>query len=214
MGISTIFGRFDMFDNIKRSSKGAIDLASIMVGIVVIGLIGGVIAATIFAIIPWAQDNAAKHQLDAIATAQSAYAGFAASEASGLSSLVLALPTASVEGKQFATLEQLNAKGLFKSEIQAGNPTLSADGKVCTAVDQVKGSFNAAVVSGSGNVFTIDANNLQPIKVDNGITCVGSVANGELTPPEPVKPPIMVTKWDTIKLGLFQHCHTSYLRVS
>jgi len=58
-----------------RNEAGAIDLASIMVGIIVIGLIGGVIAATVFAVIPWAQDNAAKQQLDAVVTAQSAKAG-------------------------------------------------------------------------------------------------------------------------------------------
>jgi hypothetical protein len=58
-----------------RNEEGAIDLASIMVGIIVIGLIGGVIAATVFAVIPWAQDNAAKQQLDAVVTAQSAKAG-------------------------------------------------------------------------------------------------------------------------------------------
>jgi hypothetical protein len=64
--------------NIKeafRNEEGAIDLASIMVGIIVIGLIGGVIAATVFAVIPWAQDNVAKQQLDSVVTAQSAKAG-------------------------------------------------------------------------------------------------------------------------------------------
>jgi len=61
--------------NIFRNEDGAIDLASIMVGIIVIGLIGGVIAATVFAVIPWAQNNAAKQQLDAVVSAQSAAAG-------------------------------------------------------------------------------------------------------------------------------------------
>lgn len=55
-----------------RNEKGAIDLASIMVGVIVVGLIGGVIAATIFAVIPWAQDQAAKQQLDNIVTAENA----------------------------------------------------------------------------------------------------------------------------------------------
>jgi len=62
-------------NQLVTSSKAAIDLASIMVGVIVIGLIGGVIAATVFAVIPWAQDNAAKQQLDAVSTAQSARAG-------------------------------------------------------------------------------------------------------------------------------------------
>ena len=56
-----------------KNEEGGVDLASIMTGIIVIGLIGGVIAATVFAVIPWAQDNAAKQQLDSIAAAQAAY---------------------------------------------------------------------------------------------------------------------------------------------
>ena len=60
-----------------KNEEGAIDLASIMVGIIVIGIIGGVIGATVFAVIPWAQDESAKQALDSVTTAQSAYRGFA-----------------------------------------------------------------------------------------------------------------------------------------
>ena len=44
-----------------KSEGSAIEFASIMVG--VIGIIAGVIAATVFAVIPWAQDNAAAEPL-------------------------------------------------------------------------------------------------------------------------------------------------------
>ena len=54
-----------------RSPSGVIDLASIMVGVLVIGIIGGVIAATVFAVIPWSQDEAAKGALDSVRTAES-----------------------------------------------------------------------------------------------------------------------------------------------
>ena len=54
-----------------RGASGVIDLASIMVGIIVIGIIGGVIAATVIAIIPWSQDSAARSNLDAVRAAQS-----------------------------------------------------------------------------------------------------------------------------------------------
>jgi hypothetical protein len=57
------------------NERAALDLASIMVGIIIIGLIGSVIAATVFAVIPWAQDNAAKQQLDSVVTAESAAKG-------------------------------------------------------------------------------------------------------------------------------------------
>ena len=52
-------------------TRAAIDLASIMVGVLVIGIVGGVIAATVFAIVPWAQDEAAKQDLAAARAAQS-----------------------------------------------------------------------------------------------------------------------------------------------
>jgi hypothetical protein len=61
-----------------RNENGAIDLASIMVGVIVIGVIAGVIAATVFAVIPWAQDQAASQSLDAVVTAQSVSYAFAA----------------------------------------------------------------------------------------------------------------------------------------
>jgi len=66
---------YKSFVNVLKSSKAAVDLASIMVGIIVIGLIGAVVAATVFAIIPWAQDNAAKQQLQNVVVAESANSG-------------------------------------------------------------------------------------------------------------------------------------------
>lgn len=42
-----------------------------MVGIIVIGVVATVIAATVFAVIPWSQDAAAKQSLGAVQTAQS-----------------------------------------------------------------------------------------------------------------------------------------------
>jgi type II secretory pathway pseudopilin PulG len=66
-----------------KNEVGAIDLASIMVGIIVIGLIGAVIAATVFAVIPWTQDNVAKQQLESVSNAQNAYLGVRANNTNG-----------------------------------------------------------------------------------------------------------------------------------
>jgi hypothetical protein len=60
-----------------QNEDGAFDLASIMVGVVVTGIIGGIVAATIFAVIPWSQNNAAKSQLDTVDTAENTYRGLA-----------------------------------------------------------------------------------------------------------------------------------------
>lgn len=66
---------------VLRSARGAIDLASIMVGVIILGVIGGVIAATVFAVIPWTQNEAAKGSLEAIGTAE--YVQFAHSTVNG-----------------------------------------------------------------------------------------------------------------------------------
>lgn len=77
-----------------KNDDGAIDLSSIMVGIIVIGLIGGVIAATVFTVIPWAQDNAAKASLEAVVSSQSAARGL---------------------HEKFLSGAELNSKGLLPS---------------------------------------------------------------------------------------------------
>lgn len=55
------------------NEDGAVDLASIMVGILILGIIAGIIAATVFGVIPWAQDNAAAQSLDAVKIAESTF---------------------------------------------------------------------------------------------------------------------------------------------
>lgn len=66
--VSTGNGR--SFRRALRTNTGAIDLASIMVGVIVIGVIAGTIAATVFAVIPWSQNAAAQQALDAVRTAE------------------------------------------------------------------------------------------------------------------------------------------------
>ena len=141
------------------NENGAIDLASIMVGIIVIGIIGGVIAATVFAIIPWAQDNAAKANLNAVKQAQSVYAGFEASKAAGaisgnpelafINPFEAALPTTTVAASDvasFGTYKQLQDRKLLTA-----NKTLN----VATSANTQ--CYVAASESGSGKVFWTDS---------------------------------------------------------
>lgn len=58
-----------------RSSRAAVDLATIIVGVVVIGIIGAVSAATIFALVPWMQDRSAKQRLSSVSIAENSYKG-------------------------------------------------------------------------------------------------------------------------------------------
>jgi surface protein len=120
-----------------KSSRAAIDLASIMVGIIVIGLIGAVIAATIFAVIPWAQDNAAKQQLDAVKTAETAYAGLAAdNQVKGSSGKVM-----------YGSAAGLQEQNLLDSE----------SAKTMIAVGPNNSCYLAVMKSASGKFFWIDS---------------------------------------------------------
>jgi len=135
------------------NEDGAIDLASIMVGIIVIGLIGGVIAATVFAVIPWAQDNAAKQQLDSVASAQSAYIGLSTDANNGV------VTTTDSKGS-FGTGAQLKTANLF--DAANANVTVVAGGSGSTA------HYGAAVTSPSGKVFFIGDRKTNPTTVSDG----------------------------------------------
>jgi hypothetical protein len=50
--------------------RAAVDLASIMVGALVIGAVGGIISAVVFGVIPWSQNSAARDSIAAVPEAQ------------------------------------------------------------------------------------------------------------------------------------------------
>jgi hypothetical protein len=136
------------------NEDGAIDLASIMVGIIVIGLIGGVIAATVFAVIPWAQDNAAKQQLDSVASAESAYIGLSTTDntGAGTQQSFASLTSNKITGSDGSTL--FDATGLNSG----AKPQLAV-----SASGTGNGAhYGAAVRSASGKVFYISDTKTQP----------------------------------------------------
>jgi type II secretory pathway pseudopilin PulG len=121
-----------------KSEEGAIDLASIMVGVIVIGVIAGVIAATVFAVIPWAQDKAASQSLDAVNQAESV--AFAQSTDAGTGHYLSTTDAvAGITVKDGAG----NAPGL-----------LQASGKVVIVTDTAGTKYAAFSLSSTGNVYS------------------------------------------------------------
>ena len=144
--------------NALKSSRAAIDLASIMVGIIVIGLIGGVIAATVFAVIPWAQDNAAKQQLDPIASAESAYRGLSTSKDASLQDATSS-PTNQTDPNQVV----LNSTFTGSAGLSVNNLlTLNAAGNYCVIATTDGKDYHAYSKSGSGKWFYITSGKTQP----------------------------------------------------
>jgi type II secretory pathway pseudopilin PulG len=134
--------------NVKEAFKneaGAIDLASIMVGIIVIGLIGGVIAATVFAVIPWAQNNAAKQQLDSVVSAQSAFLGLSADKA------------ADADRNKYGSKAELATAGLLANvtdlNIKATKPAAGP-------------TYVAVVKSATGDYFSVTDKATKPVASD------------------------------------------------
>ena len=150
--------------NVKEAFKneeGAIDLASIMVGIIVIGLIGGVIAATVFAVIPWAQDNAAKQQLDSAAAAQSAYVGLSLEATTSPNGVAADLGKA-----QYGSATNLKNANLFDATAAKVSIAVSGAGDTAT--------FAAAKKSQSGKTFYVTDKKTQP--TDHSATAATGLA--------------------------------------
>jgi hypothetical protein len=144
-----------------RSSRAAIDLASIMVGIIIIGLIGGVIAATVFAVIPWSQDKAAKQQLESIHTAENALHG--------------------LSSDSNVTLQGGAAKASFGNStgLDANNfLSLSNIGAYCAIASPDGKDYHAYSKSGSGKWFVASNSNKSPQIVSGTVApCITSGAN-------------------------------------
>lgn len=61
---------------LSTRSRAVIDLASIMIGVLVLSIVTAVGAGTVFGVIPWSQDEAAKNTLRTVATEEKeAYVG-------------------------------------------------------------------------------------------------------------------------------------------
>lgn len=151
--------------DIFRNENGAIDLSSIMVGIIVIGLIGGIIAATVFVVIPWTQDNAAKQQLDSIVQAENAYYGLSSADPSPL-------PVG------YTSNSFTDSAGLDTAKLLATNP------KYCVVTADAGKSFNAFSASASGSIWTSSNSNTKPAKFTDTLptACEGIKATSGSTP--------------------------------
>jgi surface protein len=156
------------FTSVLKSSRAAIDLASIMVGVIIIGLIGGVIAATIFAVIPWSQDKAAKQQLDSIHTAENVFFGLSSD------------PSQNIAGEVRNSFT--DSAGLSVSNL------LEPGENYCVVATTDGKDYDAYVRSASGKIFTAKNSNRTASQVVEATgtsvqTCLGPIADNSTNPP-------------------------------
>lgn len=181
--------RYDFYAQLRKplgNEKAAIDLSSIMVGILVLGLIIGIIASTVFVVVPWTQDNAAKQQLVSLQAAQDAYYGLS-------SDSTISFPD-SAPRNSFNDSAGLEAAGLLS---QAPN--------YCTVPTAGGQDFDAFVKSASGKIFKSSRGNKTPVEVPSGTAIAGKCSS--LTPSAPYVDPTpaittMTYKCDVANAGL------------
>ena len=137
------------FREALRSTSGAIDLASIMVGVLVIGIIGGVIAASVFAVIPWSQDEAAKGSLNAVRDAQAVYFTGGDDVTSAAAGSDMTAVTASFAGAAASSGagKYLNYAGLVEKKL------LPASKSVTVLTDDAGTCYVSLSASPTGRVF-------------------------------------------------------------
>ena len=137
-------------NGVFNSETGAVDLGSVMVGIITIGLISGVIAATVFAVIPWSQNSSAKKSLHNIGLAQSAYK-------QGMGS--------------YGSLKDLVREKLLDQQFVSGaDDTIANSGELCTRIDAT-GGYLASAKSPTGKFYKITHTSAKPVEVKESVTC-------------------------------------------
>lgn len=152
--------------SVLRTQGGAIDLASIMVGVLVIGIIGGVIAAIVFSVIPWSQDQAAQGNLDAVNTAESVAFATSTSNGQGMYYDEAGIKTAAFDGTNLlqesknlaiaVTTAPAGYVALVRSDSGAYYSIDNADPSSAVRYDDLAAA-NTALTTEAGGTFAFDA---------------------------------------------------------
>jgi hypothetical protein len=137
-----------------NGASGAIDLASIMVGVIIIGLLAGVLSASVFGVIPWTQDHAAQENLDGVKTAESIYRATTAEGG---------------DGGRYADYPALVVAG-----------KLPVSEMVNAAASAAGDCYAAVALSGTGNFYWNSSEEPQPRLYDSSDPDVASVCGGEI----------------------------------
>lgn len=119
-----------------RNPRAAIDLVSIMVGVIVVSIIAGMLSATVFAVIPWAQNQAANTALTEVVEAET----------------LARVPQAGepLSGR-YLNSANLQTAGLYTDTPQVGVDT-----------DPTGSCYIAAIKSGAGRVFWLSDTDRDP----------------------------------------------------
>ncbi len=112
-----------------------------MVGVIILGIVSGIISATVFAVIPWAQDHAAQGDLQTVDTAES---------------------VSLVKNGTYETVDQLTTGGLLPGDggsVEDAEETTSYPQANQPLVALGTNCYVAAIRSTTGNVYYLTSSN-------------------------------------------------------
>jgi type II secretory pathway pseudopilin PulG len=128
-----------------KNEAGAFDLPSILVGVVVVGVLTAGVLASIFGVIPFAQDKGAQQDLGAIVTAEGVY---------------------KAQSNGYTDLDGLKATAPAGSGRAGDLVSDSLDATKISVKSSNVGVFAAATKSGSGKVFYLTDANTNAAQID------------------------------------------------
>lgn len=137
--------------DVFKSEAGAFDLPSILVGVVVVGILTAGVLASIFGVIPFAQDKGAQQDLGAVVTAQGVY-----------------LAASTEQYKENVNTYAADLDTLAADGVDLIGDKIAADAKI-KMVGGV-GDFAAAVESGSGKFFIVTGTDNAPREAEDATT--------------------------------------------
>jgi type II secretory pathway pseudopilin PulG len=141
-----------------KNEAGAFDLPSILVGVVVVGVLTAGVLASIFGVIPFAQDKGAQQDLGSIVTAEGVY---------------------KAQTNNYTNLDGLKAPAPAGSGLAGDLVSDSLDpAKINVQSDSV-GSFAAATKSGSGKIFYITDENTNPTQIDPAVAAADATMQAD-----------------------------------
>jgi surface protein len=161
-----------------HTTRGAIDLASIMVGVLVLGIIAGVIAIAVFAVIPWAQNEAAKGDIESVRVAEAVYKA---------SNGVFADEETLYESAAFSAASGGGLDGGVAAMARAAlteEPPLLERGSRVLDIELVGDGYIVSVVSETGTTFYGSSGNAKILETRPSLD--GTPA----TPADPTPPPV------------------------
>lgn len=161
-----------------NSLRGAVDLPSIMTGLIVLGIIAGTVSATLFGVIPWTQDNATKKELTEIRKTQETYVTTQSN---------LNANTILTQSSKYGSLSDLVNAKLLTYTLKPTYTNTNTEGDLCVTTTTDKSHWTAIKISKTGRAYYLTEKLAEPQKVQTTDTTMKALLTNECRNLNPIQ---------------------------